>query len=90
MNDLKKNRGTSLDKFLMRHFCAVFLYICYVIFIFTYPSGWPKYCKTLRNIRRYYTLKCVQDIYRCVFILARFNKNVLQLNVKKDIGVMHI
>ena len=54
-----------------------------VIFIFTYPSGWPKYCKTLKNIRRYYTLKCVQDIYRCVFILARFNKNVLQLNAKK-------
>ena len=43
----------------------------HVIFIFTYPSGWPKYCKTLRNI----------------FILARFNKNVLQLNAKKHIGL---
>ena len=74
-----------LDIFV--RYCCKFVL---VIFIFTYPSGWPKYCKTLRNIRRYYTLKCVQDIYRCVFILARFNKNVLQLNVKKHIGVMHI
>ena len=58
------------NKSSIRHFSVKYRFtFLLIICILTHPSGSPKYCKSHKNIRQHYTLKCLVK-YLLNFVLV--------------------